>query len=399
LTSLHAGQPFSELKIEFRANLRKEVFLLILTMNKTIFINQLKKLIAFETVTGNFDENLKALDYIQTLLDPKAIVKRIRNKNTEIFIASNTKSNFPEIAYMVHMDVVSASKSQFNMVQKGDRLIGRGTSDMKFSIPMGVEILNNLIQKKSKLSFALVITTDEEIGGFDGGAYVANDLKFRPKCLIVPDGGDSLVFVEKAKGVCQILIESKGIPAHASKPWVGKNALNPLAKLSTKLLNIYGTGSSRETWNTTMNIGQIQGGISTNQVCAEAVMKLDFRYPETDSIENILGTVTKLANKIEPSLKISLMSTGLPTFTDRGNRYVQSFLYSMEKIYNKKILIDKTYGASDARHFAKYKIPVLMMKPFGGEIHSKDEWISIESCMKFYIGLEKFITDLENISA
>ena len=360
-------------------------------MNKQTFINQLKKLVAFETVTDNVEANSKALDYVQTLLDKSVVVKRIKNKNTEILIAGNTKTNSPDVAYMVHMDVVSAKKEQFTLVQKGDKLFGRGSSDMKFSIPMGVSLLNDLIAKKSKLKFTLVITTDEEVGGFDGGAFLAENLKFRPKCLLVPDGGDNLTFVEKAKGVCQVLITSIGRPAHASRPWMGKNAIDPLVRLSTELLKLYGKNSKKETWSTTMNIGQIQGGISTNQVCAEASLKLDFRYPETDSIKNILGVVAKLAKKIEPSLKISTMSTGLPTFTDRKETVVQSFLTAMENAFGKKIVVDKTYGASDARHFAKSNIPVLMMKPMGGEIHSETEWISINSSIKFFKGLKLFL--------
>jgi succinyl-diaminopimelate desuccinylase len=367
-------------------------------MNKNTFISQLTKLVSFETITGNLAENAKALDYVEFLLNPKAIVKRIKNKKAEILIASNTKTQFPEIGYLVHMDVVSANPKEFNLRVKGDKLFGRGTSDMKFSIPMGISLLNDLITNKSKLGFSLVITTDEEVGGFDGGAYLAEKLKFRPSCLLVPDGGDNLVFVEKAKGVCQVLIESKGSPAHASKPWIGKNALDPLARLSNELLNIYGKNNLKETWNTTMNIGQLQGGISTNQVCAEAVMKLDFRYPETESIKNILRVVTGIAKKIEPGLKISLMSTGLPTFTDMENSYVKGFLGAMGKAFSKKIVVDKTYGASDARHFAKYNIPVLMMKPMGGEIHSVNEWVSLSSCLTFYEGLKTFLTNSNETS-
>lgn len=360
-------------------------------MDKTKFVNQLKKLVSFETVTGDTKANSDALDYVLGLIDKRAVVKRVKNKNTEILITGNLKTNSPDIGFMIHMDVVSANKSQFKLVQKGDRLMGRGASDMKFSIPMGIELLNALIANKSKLSFSLVITTDEEVGGFDGGAYLAESLKFRPKCLIVPDGGDDLVFVEKAKGVCQMLIESNGSPAHASRPWMGKNALDPIGRLSVELLGIYGKNSLRENWNTTMNIGQIQGGVSTNQVCSEAVMKLDFRYPETDNIKNLFGVVAKLAKKIDPALKVSLMSTGLPTFTDRKSPVVQRFLNAMGKAYGTEIVVDKTYGASDARHFAKYNIPVLMMKPMGGEIHSDNEWVSLSSCLKFYEGLKIFV--------
>lgn len=360
-------------------------------MDKHKFIDQLTKLVAFESISGNYDINNKALDYVESLIDKKAKTKRIRNKDAEILLAGNKDLYSPEIGYLVHIDVVSGKPEQFKLKVTKDKLIGRGACDMKFSIPIGIEILNKLINQNSKKSFVLAITTDEEIGGWSGSSHLAEVINFRPKSLIVPDGGDNLNFVEKAKGVCQILIESKGSPAHASTPWKGKNAFEPLIKLIERLLVIYGKNNLRENWNTTMNIGQIQGGISTNQVCAEAIMKLDFRFPETDNIKNIFNTVKNTAKKIGPELSVSLISTGLPTFTNVKQNVVQNFLNSMKKNYKKKIMIAKTYGASDARHFSKFDIPILMLKPIGGNIHSDYEWISLKSCLKFEKALSDFI--------
>jgi succinyl-diaminopimelate desuccinylase len=365
-------------------------------MKQDKFIKQLSKLVGFETLSGNVSENAKALDYVESILPPKTTIKRVKNKNAEILIAGNSKNMSPDAGYMAHIDVVAAKPEQFKLKIKGDKLYGRGVSDMKFSIPLGVELLRSLVNSKSKTTFSLTITTDEEIGGFDGGLYLAEKLKFRPKCLIVPDGGDNMTFVNKAKGVCQLVITATGAPAHASRPWMGKNALEPITKLATELIKIYGKNSVKENWNTTMNIGQIQGGISTNQVCPEATMKLDFRYPESDSINNITQTVTKIAKKIGPDFKIITASTGLPTFTDPQNKFVKMFLNAMESAYGKKIVITSTYGASDARHFAKYNIPVLMMKPMGGEIHSDTEWVSLSSTLKFYEGLKLFLAFFEH---
>jgi len=364
-------------------------------VKKDIFISQLTKLVSFETITGNVAENSKALDYVESLINPKAIVKRIKNNKAEILMASNTKTQSPDIGYLVHMDVVSAKPEEFKLKMDGDKLFGRGTSDMKFSIPLGIELLNELVSNKSKLKFTLAVTTDEETGGPDGCGYLAEKLKFRPKCLIVPDGGDNLTFVNKAKGVCWLDITSKGSPAHASRPWMGKNALDPLILLGKKLIEIYGKNSLKENWNTTMNIGQIQGGISVNQVCPEAVMKLDFRYPENDSIEKITQQVKDYTKKISSDIKVTVSSTTLPTFTDTNLPVVKDFISSIGKAYDKKIIISPAYGASDASHFAKYNIPVLMMKPMGGEIHSANEWVSISSCLKFSNGLKIFLETLE----
>lgn len=362
-------------------------------MNKQLFIDQLNKLVGFKTITGSFEENSKALDYVESLIKEKSQIKRVRNGNAEILLAANKNILTPDFCYLIHMDVVAAEDFQFKLDIKGDRAYGRGASDMKFSIPIGISILNYLIETESDINFTLAITTDEEIGGFEGGYFLAENMEFKPKCLIVPDGGDNLSFVNKAKGVCQIILESDGIPAHASKPWMGESAIEPLIKIGKKLIDIYSVNSIAENWNTTLNFGQILGGQSINQVCDKAVLKLDFRYPEDDSIENIKRNVENIAMQTGGNIKISLASTGLPTFTDPNNPLVVELIKNMTEVFKKDIQINPTYGASDARHFAKMKIPVLMIKPMGGEIHSKDEWISIDSSLKFYKGLKKFLTD------
>lgn len=360
-------------------------------MKKDLFINQLKKLVSFETVTGNIDENNKAILFVKSLINSKAKIKIFKNGKAIILIAGNGDLITPDIGFLVHMDVVSGKPEQFKSKVTGDKIYGRGTSDMKFSIPIGIELLNELVREKSKLSFTLAITTDEETGGEEGAAYLAEQLKFNPDVLIVPDGGDNLTFVNKSKGVCWLSVQSSGKPSHASRPWKGKNALEPIAQLATKLVKIYGKNSLKENWNTTMNIGQIEGGKSVNQVCPEAIMKLDFRYPESDTIGNIVSQVKIAAAGCGGNLKIKIDSTTLPTFTDKNLPVVKGFISSLEKSFKKKILIAETYGASDASHFAKIDAPILMIKPIGGEIHSENEWISVSSCLKFLDALKDFV--------
>ena len=282
----------------------------------------------------------------------------------------------------------SPGDDQFVMKMEGDKAIGRGTCDMKFSIPLGVALLNEA--KKKNVDFCLMITTDEEVGGFEGAKPIS-DSGFAPQILIVPDGGDNLNFVDKAKGVCQLRLVAKGVPAHASRPWLGKNAIDSLVLLGGELLKIYGENNLNESWETTMNIGTINGGISTNQVCPEAEMKIDFRYPETDSIEKIVAVVEKKIGDLGLEIEVSKLSTGLPTFTDVNDPEVKKYLAAMEEVFGKKVVVKQTYGASDARHFALLKSPVLMHKPLGGEIHSADEWVDVDSVMTFYEGLRKYL--------
>lgn len=364
-------------------------------LEKQVFVDQLAQLVECKTLSGDVAENAKALDLVIGWIDKRAKIKRVQNGKAEILIAGNTDSVNPDFAFMVHMDVVAGKPGQFEMVVDGDRLVGRGTSDMKFSIPIGIALLNESLKEKSNLSFALVITTDEEVGGFEGAKFLVGKMGFSPKTLIVPDGGDNLVFVDRAKGVCQINIHSTGSPAHASRPWLGMNALEPLILIAAKLIKEFSETNKKESWMTTMNIGVVQGGISTNQVCPEAEMKLDFRFPETESVEKILERVRGLAREVGGEIEVELSSTGQPTFTDKNLPVVKKFIRAIEMATGRKIEVKPTYGASDARWFSGQNTPVLMIKPIGGEIHSDREWISLSSCLEFYKGLRGFLFGLQ----
>jgi len=364
-------------------------------LQKEELIQQLSDLVAMPTITGDQATNAQAIEYIISLLSPRADIQRIQNGSAEILIAGNRKSLTPTVGYMVHVDVVAASSALFTMRQKDDLVFGRGVSDMKFSIPLGIALLNELLETKSPLSFSLVVTTDEEIGGFDGAAHLAQTIGWRPQLLIVPDGGDNLRFVSASKGVAQFLVRSTGVSAHASRVWQGKSAIAPLARLVTELDNRYSANNAAESWNTTVNYGQILGGISTNQVCDKAELKLDFRYPETDSLQRIAQELEEITKEYRDQLEITTLSTGLPTATNPELSIVKQFIASFQETYGQKIAVERTYGASDARHFAEYDIPILMIKPVGGDIHMESEWLDLSSTMLFYQALRSFLRVLE----
>lgn len=360
-------------------------------LNEQQLIEQLDGLVRCRSLSGDFAENKKALDLVASLLPKKALVKRLLNQGTEILLASNVETLTPEIGYLVHIDVVAAPAEMFKVTREGDILKGRGVSDMKFSIPLGIALLAELIEQKSKTSFTLCLTSDEEIGGFAGGAWLANTYGWKPEVLVVPDGGDELRFVEAGKGVCQIQVIARGLTAHASRVWLGNNAIPPLAQLVVRLDELYRQNNQKEGWVTTVNFGQFHAGISTNQVCAEAILKLDFRYPETDSITKIEAQVKQLAAEIDPTMEIKLLATGLPVTTDIQLPVVKRFITALEAGTGEKIRFMKSHGASDARHFAQFQTPTLIIKPRGGDIHAPTEWLSVKSTIGFYQGLRQFL--------
>lgn len=361
-------------------------------MNKKIFIERLGDLVAIPSTTDNVRANTQALTMIKKWSDKRCNQQVFTNGHAKILLIGSGNILKPKIGYLVHVDVVPGHTNQFKMIQRGRNLIGRGVNDMKFSIPIGIELINQALKNGLDKDITIAVTTDEESGGNEGGKYLAQTLNFHPEILIVPDGGDNFRFVNKSKGVVHLLIESKGQPAHASQPWLGKNALSPLCRLANILLERYDNNSQQENWETTMNLGHLYGGNSANQVCSEAVLKLDFRFPETRSVNEIFYEVKNMAVSIDPSLQVSVTAAGDPTTTDISLQPVQKLMKAARMVLGKNLVVKGDYGASDARYWAKYHIPILMTKPKGGGCHSDHEWINLDSCLKFYEIMWKYLT-------
>jgi len=360
-------------------------------VDKRYFLTQLEKLISIRSVTSDVAECARITDHIAGIIPSAAKMERWDVSGVETLLAGNGDLLKPDIAIIVHADVVAADSELFRLRVKGDRLLGRGVSDMKFAIPIGIALLESVIRENLRVSVTLVFTTDEEQGGKNGVDHLVNHKHFHPATVIVPDWGDNFVFTDKSKGVATLLVESKGVTAHSSEIWKGKNANEAICRLAALLLEKYGPTNRRENWDTTMNIGVLSGGTVQNQVCADSYMKLDFRFPQTRTSEEIYTEVKKSVSGIDPDMQVSFLVSALPTNTDIRHPVVKSFLNSFKKVLGRQIVVAGGTGATDARHFAPLNIPLLVIKPDGGAVHSNDEWISLKGCLQYYEAINDFL--------
>ena len=79
-----------------------------------------------------------------------------------------------------HLDVVQAQDEQFEPQIKGSRMIGRGTSDMKFAVPVFFNVWDRLQSGREKI--LLAFTFDEEIGGKNGIGYLLDEVGLMSFC-------------------------------------------------------------------------------------------------------------------------------------------------------------------------------------------------------------------------
>lgn len=367
---------------------------------KTEILQLTKKLIEFRTVNGNNEEFAACIGFIREYFKPqigseKIFLDEYEKNGLHSIVLSNHRTKKPEIILNGHIDVVSAEKKDFSPRIKGGKLYGRGAADMKSEVATLMIAFRKVVENNTTKSISLMLTSDEEIAGMSGVGYLLNEIGYRCKIAIIPDGGHNFELVVKEKGGFWIKITANGKSAHASRNWLGENAILKLMRLYYELEEIFPPLKRSKLLyqdGVTINLGKIQGGKSINSVPDSAEMFLDIRYSEKIHKTEIIKILKQLSRKHKLSFEAIKVVEMLET--DQNNPYLKKFKDIAKKTIYKPVTITKASGASDARYFSEHGIPVIIMTPSCGNKHDKNEWVEIKSLDKFYNILIRFINEI-----
>ncbi|HUW21773.1 MAG TPA: M20/M25/M40 family metallo-hydrolase [Candidatus Bathyarchaeia archaeon] len=357
-------------------------------MNKSIQ-PLLSKLIRFQSDKDHPHEIQRCFEFLKNYLKKNGLRFKtcFSNNKISLIVARKLKKHYRYILNG-HLDVVPADyPNAFRPIIKENRLYGRGAADMKGTVSVMIQLAQDMQLKD--IDFALMLTSDEEVGGFDGVNYLLNKENFTCDCAIIPDGGENFRLVLKEKGIIHIKITARGKSAHASRPWTGVNAIEKLLEISQAIRKRIPETSKFDRWQPTVNLGKISGGSATNVVPAQAEMYLDFRYPETEMREKIIKIVSNSVEKQKKS-GFQILIEGDPMDISPDNEYIKKIL-KLAKQKNIPLRIIKDYPASDGRFFSAKGIPVIMFAPVQSKGHINNEWVNIKSLETYYRILKKFI--------
>jgi len=352
----------------------------------------LKKLISFKTETKKPKESKKALGWIKKQV--KGLPLFISDFESEGFpslVLTTQRTKRPRLWLQSHIDVVEGSKEMFHPKLKGRKLYGRGAFDMKFAIACYIKLLKEFNADLSDYNFGVMITSDEEIGGFNGVKFLL-DKGYMSDLCFMPDGGGDWKIEEAAKGVWHLKIESKGASAHGAYPWIGENALEKLFEFLLKLKESFPQEPCEEKdhFHNTLNIGKVEGGKVANTVPGNAFALVDIRFtPQTSKKD--LEKIIRSAQKKFKGIRVEEMIFGESYSIKRDNKYLKTFSEIAKEKFDKEIGFSVSHGSSDARFFAKKGIPTILIRPKGGGHHSEEEWIDLDDLEKYYEVLKLFV--------
>jgi len=342
-----------------------------------------KKLITYETIADKPAELKKCADFIEDYfksLNKKyaaglQIIRIVNNNKPSIIVTFHTTKN-PILFLNGHFDVVHGDKAQFDPLQKEDKIIGRGAADMKAGVAIIMQLFLELCKKGIKPNIGAMLVSDEEKGSYDTTPHIVKK-GYLPKFFITTESSDENIGYA-AKGVIGVTVNIKGKPCHASMPWLGKDPvemfLQDYAKLRKKIKN-----PVRPEFKRTMCLTVIKAGDSSNRIADSLFAKINIRTTSDSEQKKTVRLIREVFKDHEVNLTVE---SGVNNY--RENPYLKELAESYQKVTGKRMQYMKDHGASDARFFARKKIPAVTFGPHGRDLHGTNEWVSISSMKTVY---------------
>lgn len=180
-----------------------------------------------------------------------------------------------------HVDTVPANPGDWSVdpwagVSDGNRIVGRGTSDMKSGVAAMVTAVVGHQRRRHECRGIQVVLTGGEETGCEGALQIPSSaLRSGGPLLVGEPTANALV--PGHKGALWLRLTARGRAAHGSAPELGDNAVVRLARAVTALHDESCWPSDGRFGSVTANVGLIRGGILPNVVPDSAEAFLDLR--------------------------------------------------------------------------------------------------------------------------
>lgn len=301
-----------------------------------------------------------------------------------------------------HLDTVPIGEGKWkcdpwSAYQDGDRLYGRGSSDMKSGVAAMILALEYIhksgVRLKGNLSF--LGTAGEEVDGRGARSVIENGTIKNVTAMVIGEPTNNEVLIAH-KGVLWLEVIINGKTAHAGWPENGINAISAMHVFVKKLGEIH-LPNHEVLGDSTVNLGIISGGIAANMVADHCQLTIDVRMvPGQDrdgvlhQVETILSTIS---DHIGITYKINVLNNMLPVSTSKDNHFIKLSADTLQEVLNKKPVFGGANYYSDGSIFTikNENIPILIFGPGNPDMaHQPDEWVDLRNfieSIRYYIAL------------
>ena len=262
-------------------------------------VNEVKRLLAIESVTGNEKELAYYLfSRFESMGCKTSLYEAAPERFNILAIIEGTVSDGIGLLFHGHLDTVPPynMENPFTPQEKDGHIHGRGSVDQKGGLAAVISAFETYLNsgEKPKKAIAFVGVIDEESEHRGSMALKAMGIEADFAVVTEPT---ALKLGIGCKGTAPIRIDIQGRPAHGCRPWLGVNAVLAGMEITKALLKeelpeciIEGIGKVKASWN----LGRIEGGEAYNIVADKCSIFFDRRLIPGETQEQVQGEVNRI---------------------------------------------------------------------------------------------------------
>jgi succinyl-diaminopimelate desuccinylase len=318
---------------------------------------------------------------------------------TSVIARAGGSDKKPPLCLTGHLDVVPLgtrkwSKDPFSGEADGDKLYGRGSSDMKAGVAAMVVAALSFSKKLNNTPGLVLVLTAAEENGCIGSRHLASlpQLMGKAGAIVVGEPTSNYPMVGH-KGSIKFHAAFTGVSAHGSMPQLGVNAIYKAAKAIAKLEEFqFGVPEHPVMGLPTINVGTVEGGSGVNLVPDLANIGVDIRtVPGTDH-EALLSRLRKLLTEGD----IQVIADSQAVWTEPHEEWVQRVFEICKPILNEQPVARTMPYMTDAANLRKVynDAPTLVLGPGEAAMaHQTDEYCNMERIRQSVAIYEAIIKD------
>lgn len=286
-----------------------------------------------------------------------------------------------------------------------NRLYGRGAADMKGGIAAQILLMRVFAERIVDFpgEIVLALAGDEERMGELGTQFLIDTVPaVRGDAVLVADVGSPSIIRCGEKGMIWIDVTATGREAHGAHVHRGDNAIDKLIAAMTDLKRLerididdpahvaaamkaaeplsepLGGAGERETMSRiTVNLGQIEGGLSANLVPAKAVARLDIRLPMGISVAEVEAQIRSIL-AARPDLSFEVTRRYEATWTPTDDPITTACVDAAARVLNRPVAVNMRVGGSDARLWRRAGIPTIVSGLTPYNLGAPDEYLDVD---------------------
>lgn len=320
-------------------------------------------------------------------------------RRTSVVARGGGSDEKPPLCLTGHIDTVALgtaawTRDPFAGETDGDRLYGRGSSDMKAGVAAILLAARNLAKKLSGTPGVVIVLTAAEEGGCIGSQHLARtQLLGRAGAMVVGEPTSNTPLVGH-KGSLKFHAKFRGVSAHGSMPELGVNAIYKAAKAVASLEGFdFGVEPHPVMGGPTMNVGTFEGGQGVNMVPDEARIGVDIRTVVGMDHKALLSRLKDVLGK---EAELDVFSDMNAVWTEPGQAWVQRvFEISGRHLGARPTARTATYNTDAGNLLKVYSgAPTVVLGPGEAQLaHQTDEYCSMERIRQSVAIYEELIRD------